>query len=148
MVSTHALACARKIIRRADENGWPKAKLVHAIVEHCGHSRLRSHRLANGWTLEDVVEHVSREYEALNGGSCHLNSSRVSKWERGEESPGKKYVAALCRAFQSDPVSLGIVVGMRDINDEEKSAAPSLTASQLSEQSDLIVMANLDQEQD
>lgn len=64
MASPHPVSCARKLIRDADGNGWSRAQLAEAIHDHCGHSRLRSHRLAHGWTLEDAVQKVVMEFKS------------------------------------------------------------------------------------
>src|SRR5438105_2113869 len=114
MLDSHPLACGRELARRATEHGRSRADVAREIYNHCGHSLLRSYRLAYGLTLAQLVERVSEEYEAEHAVRCHLNTSRLSKWERGEEDPGKKYVALLCRTFAADPVALGIVAGMRD----------------------------------
>lgn len=124
MASPHPVSCARKLIRDADGNGWSRAQLAEAIHDHCGHSRLRSHRLAHGWTLEDAVQKVVMEFKSQNGTPCGLNTSRVSKWERGEEDPGKKYLTALCRVFHSDPLTLGIVAGIPEEEHDTAAVVP------------------------
>lgn len=109
MESTHNAACARRLIQAANVNGWSKPKLAHAIASHCGHSQLRAFRLAHGWTLDDVVGLIKQAVESTTDSTCHVNASRVSKWERGDENPGRRYLSALCQIFQSDPIALGLV---------------------------------------
>jgi transcriptional regulator with XRE-family HTH domain len=120
----HRLGCARKLIEQADSNGWPRAVLAQAIQEHCGHSLLRSYRLAHGWTLEEVVERVGRHVQTTAGNACGLNASRVSKWERGEEEPGRRYLVPLCRVFDTDPITLGLVDGVTVPAEPEPAAPP------------------------
>lgn len=126
MAIPHPMSCARQLARDANSSGWSLTQLAEAIRDHCGHSRLRSHRLSRGWTLEDVVQKIAEEVRSSNSTSCGLNTSRVSKWERGEEDPSKKYMTALCRVFQSDPLTLGIMTGTPE---GEHDAATGLSIS-------------------
>jgi transcriptional regulator with XRE-family HTH domain len=85
-------------------HGQTVAELVDMISSHCGHTRLRAHRLARGWTLEQLI----REMVAAAGVGGHLVTSRVSRWERGEENPSSAYRDALCRLYRTGPVELGL----------------------------------------
>src|SRR5512142_564569 len=117
-MDAHPLTCARRFVRQARSEGWPTPDLACAIHDHCGHSWLRAYRLSHDWTLEELAEQIRSAYSKLNNGERPpLNASRVSKWERGEEDPGRKYVPALCHVFNANPVALGIVAGMRDANE-------------------------------
>lgn len=114
----HHSRCAALLRRRAPHQGWSTDELVHAIVSHCGHSHLRAHRLARGWTLA----HLVTEMVAVTGVGQRLVASRVSRWERHEEQPSSLYRDALCRVYRTGPVDLGLGT---DYGSSELSGAPA-----------------------
>jgi transcriptional regulator with XRE-family HTH domain len=102
----HPARCALLLRRQAPQQGWTLSELVEAIVTHCRHSRLRAHRLARGWTLVQLIS----EMVTVTGAGSRLVTSRVSRWERGEEQPSALYRDALCRAYRTGPVDLGLSI--------------------------------------
>ncbi|MEV6303883.1 helix-turn-helix transcriptional regulator [Actinoplanes sp. NPDC051861] len=100
----HRVGCAVLLRRQAQQHGQTISELADAIVTHCGHHRLRAHRLACGWTLDQLISHmISR-----TGTGHKLGTSRVSRWERGEEQPSNSYRDALCQVYGTGPVELGL----------------------------------------
>jgi len=77
--------------------------LVDRIQEHCGHTRLRAHRLARGWSIRVMI---GRLVEVASRGQ-RLEPSRVSHWELGDDQPSAEYRDALCRLYETGPVDLG-----------------------------------------
>jgi transcriptional regulator with XRE-family HTH domain len=102
--AVHTARCAALLRRQAPQQGWTLARLVEAIAAHCGHTRLRAHRLARGWTLD----RLTTEMVTLTGVGERLVTSRVSRWERGEEQPSAPYRDALSRVYRTGPVDLGL----------------------------------------
>lgn len=100
----HPLRCAAALRREAPHHGWTTSQLVEVIVQHCGHTRLRAHRLAHGWTLATLIT----EMTAATGIGHRLVASRVSRWERDEEHPSAPYRDALCQVYRTGPVDLGL----------------------------------------
>lgn len=100
----HPLRCAAALCRQAPQQGWSTHRPVEAIVAHCGHTQLRAHRLARGWTLATLIT----EMVTAVGVGQRLVSSRVSRWERDEEQPSAVYRDALCRVYGTGPVDLGL----------------------------------------
>lgn len=100
----HPVRCAAALRRQAPQQGWTDHQLVDEITRHCGHSRLRAHRLARGWTLATLIDHIVAETEV----GARLVTSRVSRWERGDEQPSALYRDALCRTYRTGPVDLAL----------------------------------------
>jgi transcriptional regulator with XRE-family HTH domain len=88
---------------QAPKQGWTGRELAEVIVRHCGHHRLRAHRLARGWSLVHLID----EMVTVAGIGQRLVASRVSRWERGQERPSRPYLDALCRVYGTGPVDLG-----------------------------------------
>jgi len=82
---------------------WSDAEIVEAIVERCAVSRLRAHRMARGWTLQDVVTRIK---DKAGPDADNLGHTRVSRWETGER-PSPRYLDALCRLYQTRADLLG-----------------------------------------
>ncbi|MEU4217351.1 helix-turn-helix transcriptional regulator [Actinoplanes sp. NPDC026623] len=115
----HATRCATRLREQAAQQGWSVRHLVEVIEEHCGHHRLRAHRLARGWSLARLIT----EMITVTGTGQRLVPSRASRWERGEERPTSVYLDALCRVYGTGPVDLGFAA---DYSDPE---APSYAGS-------------------
>jgi hypothetical protein len=47
--------CASLLRREAPQRGWTLAELTDEIQTRCGCGRLRAHRLARGWTLQQLI---------------------------------------------------------------------------------------------
>ena len=101
---THPPRCAAMLRRQAPSQGWTLSQLVDTIASHCGHTRLRAHRLARGWTLNQLIT----EMIASSGEGGRLATSRISRWERADEQPSAIYRDALCQMYSTGPVDLGL----------------------------------------
>lgn len=101
---SHPSRCARLLRRQATLRGAGINELAIEIHHHCGHTLLRAHRLARGWTLNQAIEKIVSEC----GQGESLVPSRISRWERGVDEPSRRYRDALCRVYRSDPVGLGL----------------------------------------
>jgi transcriptional regulator with XRE-family HTH domain len=110
-VNSHPLRCAALLRRDGIEAARSAAQIAETIHRHCGHSRLRSHRLARGWTLAALITQI-RE---LTREGQRLTPSRVSRWELDEDSPSAGYRDALCRVYRCGPVELGLCADFRDV---------------------------------
>lgn len=99
----HPPRCARLLRQQAPQQGWTTHQLVEEIHQHCGHSRLRSYRLAHGWTLDTTA----REITSSIGLDQTLSPSRICRWELGQDRPSANYLDALCRVYRTSPVDLG-----------------------------------------
>jgi transcriptional regulator with XRE-family HTH domain len=118
---THPARCAGWLREQAPAEGWATPELVDTIVTHCGHSRLRAHRLARGWTLA----HLISEIVATAGVGQRLDESRVSHWERHEARPSDVYLDALCRVYGTGPVELGFGATYAEQPQPASGAAPA-----------------------
>ncbi|NUR59386.1 MAG: helix-turn-helix transcriptional regulator [Catenulispora sp.] len=120
----HPSKCAALLRQQAPVEGWTLRELAERIHAHCGHSRLRAHRLARGWTIAQAIA----EMTAATGRGQSLDASRVSHWERGDDEPSPEYRDALCRLYQTGPVDLGLAAdyGRVDTAGDSIEAAPGL----------------------
>lgn len=107
MTRAHPPACARSIQRQCAADGWPEPQIAQRIHEHCGVSPLRSHRLAEGWTLEEAVAKLRMIYASRWGNEPALSHQRLSQWEIGADVPSPRYLDALCQLYASRPDRLG-----------------------------------------
>lgn len=99
----HPPRCGRLLRQQAPQQGWSTLQLVNEIHEHCGHSRLRSHRLAHGWTLDRAAQEIT----SCTGAEQPLSPSRVCRWELDQDRPSTRYLDALCRVYRTSSVELG-----------------------------------------
>lgn len=109
---THELRCAREIRneRLAGDSADPPVSVIRDIAEeirtHCGHSRLKAHRLARGWTVDAAVGAFHNMCHRQELGTRGLSSRSWLEWEAGS-SPNADYQDLLCRLFRCGPVQLG-----------------------------------------
>lgn len=112
--TAHGLRCSERLrwrlLMEAGEPSEPSTALHQAIARQiagcCGHSALKSHRLAWGWTVEQAVNTfhaMCREQELGTRGLCERS---WLGWEAGGQ-PNDDYRDLLCRLFQTGPVALG-----------------------------------------
>ena len=123
MTRAHPPTCARSIRRQGAADGWPEPRIAQRIHDHCGVSRLRSHRLARGWTLEEAVEKLRTIYASRWGNQPALSHQRLSQWEIGADAPSPRYLDALCQLYTSRPDRLGFG---NDYTVQPTEAAPKL----------------------
>jgi transcriptional regulator with XRE-family HTH domain len=113
----HPARCAALLRRQGTEGVRTVDQIADSIHRHCGHSRLRAHRLARGWTLEVLITEIR---ERTTEGE-RLTPSRVSRWELDQDSPSAGYRDALCRVYRCGPVELGLCADFRETSAEGKS---------------------------
>ncbi len=112
--SVHDPRCAARLrlrlLMEAGEPPEPDAALHHAIARRiagcCGHSALKSHRLAWGWTVEQAVNAFHAMCHEQRLGARGLTPRSWLGWEVGGQ-PNDDYRDLLCRLFQTGPVTLG-----------------------------------------
>jgi hypothetical protein len=112
--SLHDLGCAQRIrlrvLLQAGEPANPSVPLLHDIAQliHgcCGHSPLKSHRLAWAWTVDQAIQafHLMCNQDQL--GRRGLGERSWLGWEAGGR-PNDDYRDLLCRLFQTSGVRLG-----------------------------------------
>ncbi len=125
----HELRCAERIRLRllleAGEPAEPSTPLRHVIARQiakcCGHSALKSHRLAWGWTVEQAVGALHTMCRDQRLGARGLSQRSWLGWEAGGQ-PNDDYRDLLCRLFQTGPVALGFG---RDYTPRSTAALPS-----------------------
>jgi hypothetical protein len=100
----HDLECARRI-RTGNSDGSLNA-IAQEIHSCCGHSLLKAHRLARGWTIEKAAESLHEMCAREGLGARGLTVRSWIEWE-GEHLPSADYLDLLCRLFLTGPVQLG-----------------------------------------
>ncbi len=112
--SAHDPRCAARLrlrlLMEAGEPPEPDTALHHAIARRiagcCGHSALKNHRLAMGWTVEQAVNAFHDMCGEQRLGARGLTQRSWLGWEAGG-LPNDDYRDLLCRLFQTGPVALG-----------------------------------------
>ncbi|MBV2364129.1 helix-turn-helix transcriptional regulator [Streptomonospora nanhaiensis] len=86
-------------------------RIAEVIADHCGHTKVKSHRLAWKWTVQQAAEAARRlaeQHPDRYRGAAVAERSWKS-WEAGER-PNATYQDLLCRLFHTGPVALGFAV--------------------------------------
>ncbi|MFD0514130.1 hypothetical protein ACFQ0Q_35215 [Streptomyces aureus] len=110
MNARHGPSCAAKLRRRGESGQWPKLRIAEEIVACCGLSRLRAHRLAQGWTLVQAVEFF-REVCGREDLRCpRIDVDQLRAWETSGRRPVPGTVDLLCRLYRTSPHELGLDV--------------------------------------
>ena len=103
---------ARRIRARGLALGHAPPKIAKEIHEQCapvyGTSQVKSHRLAHGIALSDVVAQVRALYEIDGKPTPKLGETLLSAYESGYKRPGPAYLHYLCRVYRVDPADLGL----------------------------------------
>lgn len=111
MPERHRPSCAKQWRERAVTEQWGIERLVSAIHDCCGVSRLRAHRLARGWTLRVAVaefRHMCSEAGVVS--PPKVDEDQLAVWEkRPDHRPRASTVDLLCRLYRTDSQSLGLV---------------------------------------
>jgi tetratricopeptide (TPR) repeat protein len=88
----------------------PQVGLLHRIAadiaEHCGHTLLKAHRLAWGWTVAEAVDAFHQMCRRENIKPRGLVARSWLDWEAGGR-PNWDYQDLLSRLFHTSPVQLG-----------------------------------------
>ncbi|HEY8200987.1 MAG TPA: helix-turn-helix transcriptional regulator, partial [Actinomycetota bacterium] len=75
---------------------------------------LRDHRLARGWSLDDVSKRLAELGRECGEDNLGVNGLMVGRWERGERRPAPPYPKLLCVLYQATAWELGIVEGFHN----------------------------------
>lgn len=70
---------------------------------------LREHRLARGWSLDDVAERLVVIGRELGENGLGVNGTMVGRWERGEKRPRAPYPKLLAALYQTTARDLGLL---------------------------------------
>jgi tetratricopeptide (TPR) repeat protein len=81
-------------------------RMAMDIAEHCGHTLLKAHRLAWGWTVAQAVEAFHRMCRRERIKPRGLVARSWMDWEAGSR-PNWDYQDLLSRLFRTSPVRLG-----------------------------------------
>ncbi|MDX6743910.1 helix-turn-helix transcriptional regulator [Actinocorallia sp. A-T 12471] len=96
------------MIREAAQvTGDPLDVTIEKISRQCGVSLLRAHRLARGWTLQEVAERMRATTPSDETRTTRVSHPNVSRWETGSEKPSSRNLNALCQIYQTRPDKLG-----------------------------------------
>lgn len=105
----HRPSCAARLRERAEEEQWSLHRTVDAIVDCCGVSRLRAHRLARGWTLRTAVAEFRMMCTSERLPGPRLDEDQLRIWEtHRHRRPRAATVDLLCRLYQSNSAGLGL----------------------------------------
>lgn len=80
--------------------------IAERIRSCCGHSPLKAHRLARGWTIDKAVEAFHQMCARDGLGARGLTVRSWIEWEQ-RHPPCADYQDLLCRLFRTGPVQLG-----------------------------------------
>ncbi|MFD0274672.1 helix-turn-helix domain-containing protein [Kitasatospora sp. NPDC127111] len=103
----HKPSCAARIRATAATSSWTLDRTVAAIVECCGVSRLRAHRLARGWTLRHAVDELRRLCARDGIPQPGVDEDQLAAWEKGRMPRGGT-MDLLCRLYETDAQGLGL----------------------------------------
>jgi tetratricopeptide (TPR) repeat protein len=103
---------ARRIRARGLAFGHLPRQIAKDIYDQCapihGTTRIKSHRLAHGIALSDVVAQVRALYELDGKPRPKLGETLLSAYESGFKRPGPVYLHDLCRVYRVEPADLGL----------------------------------------
>lgn len=110
----HHVRCAHRLrvhlLTRSDSPPSPPPELLDHIAteihHHCGHTRLKAHRLARGWTVSEAVAAFHAMCTEHDLGTHGLAERSWKAWEAAARC-GPTYQDLLCRLFATGPVQLG-----------------------------------------
>ncbi|MFA1550754.1 XRE family transcriptional regulator [Actinomadura chokoriensis] len=88
--------------------------LVQAIHHCCGVSLLKAHRLAQGWTAQAAIDHLTELCEREHLGGPHANIDLLNVWENGRGRPRPDTLDRLSRLYRANPVRLGLAADYSD----------------------------------
>jgi len=112
--SSHEQKCAERIRLRvlleAGDPDEPPVALLHKIAaliqDCCGHSPLKAHRLAWGWTVDQAIKAFHEMCKVEQLGARGLVERSWLGWEAGGRS-NDDYRDLLCRLFRTSGLRLG-----------------------------------------
>ncbi|MFI0421656.1 XRE family transcriptional regulator [Spongiactinospora sp. 9N601] len=102
---------ARRIRAKGLAAGRIAAQIAEEIYESCsshfGTTRVKSHRLAHGIALADVIEQVRALFERDGKSVPGIGETLLSAYESGLKRPGPEYLHYLCSVYRVEPKALG-----------------------------------------
>ncbi|MDF5758754.1 XRE family transcriptional regulator [Spongiactinospora sp. TRM90649] len=102
---------ARRIRAKGLAVGRIAAQIAEEIHETCstqfGTTRVKSHRLAHGIALADVIEQVRALFERDGKPPPGIGETLLSAYESGLKRPGPEYLHYLCSVYRVEPAALG-----------------------------------------
>ncbi|MFG2077875.1 XRE family transcriptional regulator [Nonomuraea maritima] len=102
---------ARRIRAKGLAAGRTSAQIADEIHEACSAhfstTRIKSHRLAHGIALADVIEQVRALFERDSKPTPGIGETLLSAYESGLKRPGPEYLHYLCSVYRVEPVALG-----------------------------------------
>ncbi len=102
---------ARRSRARGLAAGRSTPQIADEIHEVCGPrfgtTRIKSHRLAHGIALADVIEQVRALFERDGKPTPGIGETLLSAYESGLKRPGPEYLHYLCTVYRVEPVALG-----------------------------------------
>lgn len=98
---------AKQVTVRAYIDGWSRERVVDAIVSQTGLSRLEAHRIAHGWTREQVAFGLAELYRRDGLMAPPLRTSEINRWERGHHVPNAERQDYLSRLYRTRGDRLG-----------------------------------------
>ncbi|MDX6742895.1 XRE family transcriptional regulator [Actinocorallia sp. A-T 12471] len=102
---------ARWIRAQGLARGLSIAQIAAEIAEQCGPlfstSRIKSHRLAGGVALSDVVAQMRALYELDGKPPPKIGETLLSAYESGYKRPGPEYLHYICLVYRVEPGDLG-----------------------------------------
>jgi tetratricopeptide (TPR) repeat protein len=111
LAARQELTVARQIRARELVAGTSAGDIAAKIRAECGPAfgttPVRSHRLALGIALADVVAQVQAWYQADGRRLPRFSETLLSAYESGQKRPGPEYLHYLCAVYRVDPQDLG-----------------------------------------
>ncbi|KWX01417.1 hypothetical protein TH66_00915 [Carbonactinospora thermoautotrophica] len=104
---THGRACAARIRKRAEQEGWPLVQIAAEIAACCQVPPLRAWRLAHGMPLEKAVERLVEICAETGLRRPKLRKGDLSKYELGRTAVPVWLLDPLCRLYRARPDWLG-----------------------------------------
>ena len=102
---------ARRTRARGLAVGRSTPLIAEEVFEECaphfGTTRIKSHRLAHGIALADVVEQVRALFERDGKPVPGIGETLLSAYESGLKRPGPEYLHYLCSVYRVEPAALG-----------------------------------------
>ncbi|SEG55541.1 hypothetical protein SAMN04489712_106239 [Thermomonospora echinospora] len=102
---------ARRVRAHGLARGRTPVEIAADIHEQCGPlfgtTRIKSHRLAHGVALSDIVAQVRALHEIDGKPQPKLGETLLSAYESGYKRPGPAYLHYLCAVYRVEPAELG-----------------------------------------
>ena len=102
---------ARRIRAHGLARGQSPVEIAGEIYDQCGPlfgtSRVKSHRLARGVALSDVIAQVRALHEIDGKAVPKLGETLLSAYESSSKKPGPAYLHYLCLVYRAEPQELG-----------------------------------------